>query len=39
MAVNKSRSMNADLQQGCVDSSYIMIDPDRGGSYVIPTTG
>jgi hypothetical protein len=37
MAVNDSRSMNADMQQGTVDSTYISIAPDRGGNPdVIP---
>ena len=31
MAVNSSRSMNQDFDQGTVDSSYISIVPDRGG--------
>jgi hypothetical protein len=29
MAVNRSRDMNAELQQGIIDSSYISITPDR----------
>ena len=29
MAVNDSRSMNADFQQGTIDSTYIMLTPDR----------
>jgi hypothetical protein len=30
MAVNNTRSMNADLHQGCVDSTYISLTPHRG---------
>jgi hypothetical protein len=31
MAVNESRSMNAEFHQGCIDESYIQLAPDRGG--------
>lgn len=31
MAVNTSRSMNADLQQGTVDGLRKNLTPDRGG--------
>lgn len=31
MAVNESRSMNADFSQGCIDETYIQLMPDRGG--------
>ncbi len=30
MAVNDSRSMNADFHQGVIDRSYIQLCPDRG---------
>ncbi len=30
MAVNNSRSMNADFHQGVIDRSYIQLTPDRG---------
>jgi hypothetical protein len=30
MAVNDSRSMNADFHQGVIDRSYIQLTPDRG---------
>jgi hypothetical protein len=31
MAVNDSRSMNEDFEQGSIDSTYIQLAPDRGG--------
>jgi hypothetical protein len=31
MAVNNSRSMSQEFDQGTVDSSYMTIVPDRGG--------
>jgi hypothetical protein len=30
MAVNNSRSMNAEFHQGHIDRSYIQLTPDRG---------
>lgn len=30
MAVNNTRSMNADFHQGIIDRSYIQLTPDRG---------
>jgi hypothetical protein len=36
MAVNDSRSMNADFHQGVVDRSYIQLTPDRGGEVENP---
>ena len=30
MAVNQSRSMNADFAQGSVDNTYIQLTPNRG---------
>lgn len=32
MAVNNSRSMNADLQEGITDGSVKKVAPNRGGS-------
>lgn len=32
MAVNNSRSMNADLQEGLLDGRVKTLTPDRGGS-------
>jgi hypothetical protein len=38
MAVNESRSMNAEFHQGTVDNTYIHLTPDRGGvQSVVPT--
>lgn len=31
MAVNQSRSMSGDFNQGTIDSSYMSIAPNRGG--------
>jgi hypothetical protein len=31
MAVNQSRSMSLEFQQGTSDSSYMSLTPDRGG--------
>lgn len=31
MAVNESRSMNADMQQGVKDGTFKSLTPDRGG--------
>lgn len=31
MAVNESRSMNAEFHQGGVDNTYIQLNPNRGG--------
>ena len=31
MAVNDTRSMNLDFNQGCIDRTYIQLTPDRGG--------
>lgn len=36
MAVNDSRSMNADFHQGVIDRSYIQLCPDRGSVENIP---
>lgn len=35
MAVNDSRSMNADLQQGLLDGRLKTLTPDRGGSVEV----
>lgn len=37
MAVNDSRSMNADFHQGVIDNSYIQLTPDRGAVEHLPT--
>jgi hypothetical protein len=31
MAVNESRSMNAEFSQGSIDCTYIQLAPNRGG--------
>ena len=31
MAVNESRNMSSEFMQGTVDSTYMMLVPDRGG--------
>jgi hypothetical protein len=31
MAKNETRSEGAEFAQGCVDSTYIQLTPDRGG--------
>lgn len=36
MAVNDSRSMNADFEQGSVDNTYIQLTPNRGQVEVVP---
>jgi len=35
MAVNDSRSMNADLQQGLTDGRVKTLTPDRGGTVEV----
>ena len=30
MAINNTRSMNADMHQGVIDRTYIQLTPDRG---------
>lgn len=35
MAVNNSRSMNADLRQGLLDGREKALTPDRGGSVEV----
>jgi hypothetical protein len=37
MAVNQSRSMNADFAQGTIDCTYIQLAPNRGNPTVPPT--
>jgi hypothetical protein len=37
MAVNASRSMNADFVQGSIDNTYIQLTPNRGNPEVVPT--
>jgi hypothetical protein len=37
MAVNQSRSMNLDFQQGSIDCTYIQIAPNRGNVENLPT--
>lgn len=37
MAVNQSRSMNADLAEGASDSKYKKIEMDRGGNVGLET--
>jgi hypothetical protein len=37
MAVNDSRSMNADFHQGVLDRSYVQLTPDRGSVEHPPT--
>jgi hypothetical protein len=37
MTVNSARSMNADVVQGSIDSTYISITPDRGNVENPPT--
>lgn len=36
MAVNDSRSMNADFQQGSIDSTYIQLTPGRAVVEIVP---
>ena len=38
MAVNESRSMNADFHQGVIDRTYIQLNPDRGGVISVAPT-
>jgi len=35
MAINNSRSMNADLQQGLIDGLVKTLTPDRGGTVEV----
>ena len=35
MAVNDSRSMNEDFEQGSIDSTYIQLAPDRGSEIEV----
>lgn len=37
MAVNASRSMNLEFQQGSIDQTYIQIAPNRGVVENLPT--
>jgi len=39
MAVNESRSLNADLQEGLTDGIVIKRTPDRGGEAQYPDSG
>jgi hypothetical protein len=36
MAVNQSRSMNADFTQGSIDNTYIQLAPNRGVPENLP---
>lgn len=36
MAVNDSRSMNADFEQGMIDNTYIQLAPNRQSVEIMP---